>query len=221
MFSALSKAIGQLSDPRTRGALWLGIGGALLVMLVLGVGAGFGIANIPPTGMGWLDWLIRGISAVGTVGAIWFLFPTTVLIVTSLLLERVALAVEARHYPGLPAPRDVPLSEDIKGSVVLALKGLGLNLLFLPAYIFLPVISWALFVALNGYLIGREYYQQVALRRMALGDVEPSFRAQRSRYWLAGALIAALGLVPLVNLLIPIIATALFVHLFQTRRLAS
>lgn len=221
MFSALSKAIGQLSDPRTRGALWLGIGGALLVMVVLGILAGFGIAHIPATGMGWLDWLIAAIGGVGTLGAIWFLFPTTVLIVTSLLLERVALAVEARHYPTLPAPRDVPLSEDIKGSLMLALKGLGLNLLFLPAYIFLPVISWALFVALNGYLIGREYYQQVAMRRMSLPEVEPSFKAQRSRYWVAGALIAALGLIPIVNLLIPIIATALFVHLFQSRRPAS
>ncbi|MFD2265092.1 EI24 domain-containing protein [Lacibacterium aquatile] len=221
MFSAFSKAIGQLSDPKTRGALWLGIGGALLVMVILGVGASVGLTYVPRTGMDWLDGIIFGAGILSVMMLVWLFFPATVIIVTSLLLERVARAVEARHYPTLPPPRDVPLSEDIKGSVVLALKALGLNILFLPAYLFLGPLSPLLFIALNGYLLGREYFQQVAMRRLSLPEVEPAFRASRSRYWMAGGLIAALGTIPIVNLLIPVLATALFIHLFQTRRSGS
>lgn len=218
MFTALSQAFGQLTDPRIRTVLIQATGGALLVMLLIGGVASWGLTHMPPTGYAILDWVLTGAGLLSVLIIIWLLFPATVMIVASMFLEKVALAVEARHYPGLPMARDIPLSEDVKGAVLLALKALGLNLLFLPAYIFIGPLAPLLYVTLNGYIIGRDYFQQVALRRLPLAEIDGAFLKNRRRYWLGGAVIAGLGSVPFINLLTPVLATAFFIHLLQRGR---
>ncbi|NHX27910.1 hypothetical protein HA397_28620, partial [Escherichia coli] len=74
-----------------------------------------------------------------------------------------------------------------------------------------PVLFWLV----NGYLLGREYFPMVAMRRM--GRIEaPQFRRKnRGQVWLAGTLMAIPLSVPLINLLIPILGAATFTHLFH------
>jgi CysZ protein len=45
-----------------------------------------------------------------------------------------------------------------------------LNLLALPVYLLLPGINLFLFLALNGYLLGREYFEVVAQTARCRGD---------------------------------------------------
>ena len=72
---------------------------------------------------------------------------------------------------------------------------------------------------MNGYLLGREYYDLIALRRLDRIEARALWQKKRWRFFLSGMTIAFLLTVPIVNLLTPIIATAATVHLFEAWRL--
>ena len=74
------------------------------------------------------------------------------------------------------------------------------------------------FYLLNGYLLGREYYELVSLRRLAPDRAKALRRGLRSRVFLAGVVIAFLLTLPLVNLITPIIATGFMLHVFERGR---
>ena len=88
-------------------------------------------------------------------------------------------------------------------------------LLILPfAGPFIPLIFWAV----NGWLLGQEYFTLVAARRMPKAEAKRLRRLHRGTIWLAGALMAAPLTVPVVNLLIPVFGAATFTHLFHALR---
>lgn len=71
-----------------------------------------------------------------------------------------------------------------------------------------------LFVILNGVLIGREYFEMAAVRRRKLADARALLRANRGKAFLHGAMISALFAVPVVNIAAPVLAVAMFTHLY-------
>jgi len=77
-----------------------------------------------------------------------------------------------------------------------------------------PLVYWAL----NGYLLGREFFTQAAVRRISNADARALRRANRSEVWLLGALIAIPMSFPIVNLVVPLIGAAAFTHLFHRVR---
>ena len=99
-----------------------------------------------------------------------------------------------------------------------SLKFLGVvilgNLLAL-ALLFVPGINLIAFFVINAYLLGREFFEFAAMRYRS----EAEARALRSHYgvtvFLAGLLIAGFMPIPLVNLLTPLFAAALMVHLHK------
>jgi uncharacterized protein involved in cysteine biosynthesis len=134
---------------------------------------------------------------------------------TGLFLDRIADAVEARHYPGLPPPRRQGWGEMLGetarflGLVVLA------NALALIAYIALAPFALFIFWAVNGFLLGREYAQLTAARHLSPSEAA-GFRARhRGRIWLTGVLMAIPLSVPVLNLLVPVVGAAAFTHLFH------
>ncbi|MGZ8409550.1 MAG: EI24 domain-containing protein, partial [Hyphomicrobium sp.] len=74
------------------------------------------------------------------------------------------------------------------------------------------------FYAVNGYLLGREYFELVALRRADIAEVRALRDVYRGRLFVAGVVVAVLLTVPIVNLLAPIVGTAAMVHLFEAWR---
>jgi uncharacterized protein involved in cysteine biosynthesis len=90
-----------------------------------------------------------------------------------------------------------------------------LNLLVLPVYLFVPGLNFFVFLGLNGYLFGREYFEVVALRRLEPDAARTLRRRFAGRVFLAGAAIAGLFAVPFVNLLAPVVATAFMLHFFE------
>ncbi len=90
--------------------------------------------------------------------------------------------------------------------------------MLLPFYIFLPGVNLVLFYGANGYLLARGYFEQVAVRRLALSAARDLFRRHRLMLWLSGAMIAFMTTVPILNLLMPIVATALMTHMLEDLR---
>ncbi len=234
MLSALAKAFGQLSDPAFRRVLALSFGASLTVFALLWVLAWFGLAwagealsdwmaGQEPSGfwIGAVEWIFGAGAVVGILIVSFFLFPAVMVVTMSFLLDDIAQAVERRHYPDLPRPRDQPLGGAVLGGLVFAGITLALNILALPLYLlllFVPPFNFFVFYVLNGYLLGREYFELVAMRRFDLAGARRLRWAHRGRLLLAGMVIAFLLTVPFVNLLTPVVATGFMLHVFETLR---
>lgn len=91
----------------------------------------------------------------------------------------------------------------------------GLNLLAFGLFFIVGPLAPVLFWMVNGYLLGREYFQLVALRRMPLAEANAARRRHVGTVWLAGTLMAAPLSVPIINLFVPIIGAATFTHIFH------
>ncbi len=217
MFSGLAKAFAQLSDPPIRRLLASSIFGTLGAFAALWVVVGLAVEEaLPSLGIG--DWVLGVLGGVAVLVITWMLFPAVVIVVTSFFLERVAEAVEARHYPGLPPARSQPLAEVVWSGLRFMAVLVVLNLAALPLYLILPGLNLVIFYAVNGYLMAREYFEVVALRRVDAAAARKFWRRHRGRLFLAGVILAGLVTVPVLNLLTPVVATAYMVHLFHGLR---
>ncbi len=226
MVRYFAMALGQLTDPRMRGVLWLGVLCALAIFVVLWAAVWWLLLMFDPSAIwglstliGWFgdyfDW-IAGVAFFGAMLVATFLmFPAVVTIVVGLFLERVADAVEARHYPDLGAPRPQPLMETLLSTIKFAIVVILLNILILPLYLallFLPPANLVLYYLLNGYLVGREFFELAAFRRLAPAEATRLRRAFRSRVLVAGIIVTFLMTIPIVNLLAPVLGAAFMVH---------
>ena len=149
------------------------------------------------------------------------MFPAVVTIAMGFFLDRIAEAVEAMHYPGRSPARRSPIAETVATTVRLMAITLLLNLLALPVYIMVPGINFFVFLGINGYLFGREYFEVVALRRLDPIAARAARRRVAGRVFVAGVVIAGLFAIPLVNLIAAVIATAFMVHLAAQMRVAD
>jgi uncharacterized protein involved in cysteine biosynthesis len=135
--------------------------------------------------------------------------------ITSMFLDRVAQAVEDEHYPGLPPANSVPIADALRDSASFLGVLLVANLLALILYLILAPAAPLIFWGLNGFLLGREYFTLVAMRRVGREEA----RTLRSRHlptiWLAGVLMAIPLSIPILNLVIPILGAATFTHLLH------
>lgn len=237
MLGALTKAIAQLSDPPVRRVLKQALAASFALFLVLWLLVGLALAwgggefslwlelqGVDDFWVGLVQWL-AGAAAVGGVLIVSFLvFPAVVGLVMTLFLDRIARAVEARHYPELAPGREQPVGEMLADAGRLALITVVLNLLALPLYLvalFIPGMNLILFYGLNGYLLGREYYELVAVRRLDSQGVRRLWRERRGRLFVAGIVIAIILTIPIVNLLAPVVATGFMLHVFEAIRRRS
>lgn len=219
MIRAFELAAAQLGDPRLRGI----IGWSLLLSLVLQVGIawlGWWLLNSFATfEWKWINEVIVWTSGAGVIVLALMLFPASFGIVISIFLEQIADIVEAKHYPELGKARGIPIWTGIWTGVVFLLAVLAINLVMLPFYVlalFIAGLGAVLFYAVNGWLAGRVYYEQVALRRLSPVEVKAWRRANAGVLWLTGIVIVFLGTIPILNLIVPVLGVAAMVHVAQT-----
>lgn len=217
------KAVGQMSDPRFRRVLWLGIG--LTIALLVGAYAALLWAIEAFTGEGVvLPWVgtatwIGDLLSWGSLGLMIllsvFLMVPVASAITSLFLDDVAHAVEDKHYPHLAPVRRQPFWDGMKDTVNFLGVLFGANVLALFAYALLPFLALPIFYALNGFLLGREYFQIAAMRRLGRAGAKELRQAHNGTIWMAGCLMAVPLSVPFINLVIPILGAATFTHMFH------
>jgi uncharacterized protein involved in cysteine biosynthesis len=198
-----------------------GIGLALAVLAGLGVLLWLVIVRLDLFSWAWLETLFEWGSGLGIAALLILLFPAAASATIGLFLEAVAETVESRHYPGLAPPRAQSIHEAIVAGLKFALVAILLNLAVLPLYIlgfFLPPLNFIVFYGLNGYLLGREYYETVALRRLDAKLADEARRRNKGRVFMGGVVITVMLTVPILNLIAPVIATAFMVHIFETIR---
>ena len=115
----------------------------------------------------------------------------------TLLLDPICETVEQRWYPGLPNARAQPWAEMLWNAARLTGITLALTLLFLPLYLillFFPPFNLFVFFGLNGYLLGREYFEVAAARRLESGEARAAvIISDKPGVWIAGADIEEFG----------------------------
>lgn len=225
ILTAASAAFNQLLTPPFRAVFWKTLGLTLLALfaLWLGLKETFDWLILPRvdallTGFaswaGWFGIAIGIIAGLGLALAIALLIAPVTAMLAGLFLDDVAEIVERTDYPGDPPGRAMPTL----ASLWLSVKFLGVvvlgNLVAL-VLLLVPGINLGAFFIVNGYLLGREFFQFAAMRFMP----EAEARALRSRHastvFFAGLVIAAFLAVPLLNLVTPLFAAAMMVHLHK------
>ncbi|MEL7167601.1 MAG: EI24 domain-containing protein, partial [Pseudomonadota bacterium] len=164
-----------MGDPRFRRVLLIGL--ALTIALLVAATSGFvwfvgwlsaDSVEVPWIGtITWLDDIITWASFfVFLVLSIFLMIPVAS-VITSMFLEDVARAVEDQHYPNLPPAKGIGFGDGLVDTLNFLGVLLAANLLALLLYVFLPFASIFIFWGLNGFLLGREYFTLVAMRRVS------------------------------------------------------
>ncbi|WP_029010890.1 EI24 domain-containing protein [Azospirillum halopraeferens] len=216
MIRALVLGFAQLSDPASRRVVLFGVVGAAAAFIGLFVLVQWLLLGTPLVGLAWVDTAIDVLGGLLVLVAAWILFPGVVAAVSSLVLDRVLDDVERRHYPHLPPPRPPGLLAEVATALRFLAVVVAVNVVALPLYLTLPGLNLAVYYTVNGYLLGREYFELVAIRRLGRRGAADARRAAGLRPFAAGAIIAFLSTVPLLNLFVPVVATAFMAHVYHT-----
>lgn len=223
IFTSFLKALSQLPDPRFRRVLLLGIGLTFALLIgtyaaLLWVIQAFAAGGISLPFVGEVTWL-GDLLSWGSLGLMIllsvFLMVPVASAMTSLFLDDVAQAVEDVHYPHLASVPRANFWEGLRDTVNFLGVLIGANILALVLYAMLPFLAIPIFFALNGFLLGREYFQLAAMRRIGRAEAKILRKKHGGKIWIAGCLMAMPLSIPLVNLFIPILGAATFTHLFH------
>lgn len=206
-------ALGQIGDPAFRRPLILGVLGALLAIGLLAWGAVEAAAGAAG-GTGWLSWLAQAGGGAAALLLAWWLFLPVAAAIASQLVEPVASAVERRHYPHLPPASGASVAAQVAFGLRFGLRLLAIQLLLLPLLL-VPVVGFSLALLVSAHALGAGMVQQTALLRMDAPAARAAWRRMRLSGWVLGLLLALMALVPLLNLLVPVLGTAASVHLLQ------
>lgn len=167
-------ALGQLGDPRFRRVLGLGVVITILLLILATTGLVWFVGwivgdspSLPWIGeITWFDDILSWGSVLLMLGLSTFLMVPVASAITSMFLDEVAQAVEDRHYPHMPKADAVSFYDGLVDSVNFLGVIVVANVLALFVYLLLPFSTILLFWALNGFLLGREYFTLAAMRRV-------------------------------------------------------
>jgi CysZ protein len=184
---------------------------ALLVSFIASVKWAFG--SIELVSIGFIDTAIDYLGGIGATIIAWFLFPLLTPIIASLFCDITAKKIEQKDYAGKLQPIKQSITANLISAILFTLKSLFLNILCLPFY-FIPLLNIFIYYLLNSYLLGREFFEIAANRYIEPSAVNSLRRKNRFAVMSAGLMITFATNLPMINLVAPIIAIVLMMHLF-------
>jgi CysZ protein len=217
MLRAITLGFSSLSDTRVMlvlakvMALTLAVFVGLGVLLWYGIDAAFAYFGLNND---------QGLSALASVLIMlftgWILFRSVAMAITWLFGDDIIDAVEDRHYPFAAIQGQRPgFGKALRMGLRSVGRAIGYNLLMAPVYLlllFTAIGTPLAFLLVNAYLLGRDLEDMLVVRhgpeRAALGAIR--------RFVLGLASVAAM-LIPIVQFIIPVVATAAAVHMAHDR----
>lgn len=225
ILDAAALSLRNLFAPETRTVFWKTLGLTILVL----IGLWFGLREtfmtfvmpmlqglIPdlPDWAGWLTFIFGILASIGLALALALLLSPVTAIIAGLFLDDVAEVVEKRDYPNDAPGKAMPMGE----AIVASIKFFGIvivgNLIALML-LFIPGINIIAFFLVNGYLLGREFFEFAAMRFRSAEEAKLLRSRHSGTVFMAGLVIALFLAVPIVNLLTPLFAAGLMVHLHK------
>jgi CysZ protein len=161
-----------------------------------------------------LDTVALWLAGAGLVVGLAFLLPAVSLLVAGYFLDDAAEIVEKSDFPedapGRPMSLGLSLLYGLRFAGLALLVNAGALLL-----LFVPLVNVAAFFGANAYLLGREYFELAAGRFRSMPEAAQLRSEHRGTVLAAGAILAGMVVIPVVNLLTPIFGVALMVHLHK------
>ncbi|MEO1745524.1 MAG: sulfate transporter family protein [Pseudomonadota bacterium] len=233
VIAATRKALGELFDPAMRQVFWKAIGLTIASLILLWFGLVWTMEAVVPVVGSWfgMELVVFSVPIAAQFGGpaaviatilfgllsaamLAFLIGPVSAAIAGIFLDEVAEHVERQDYPGDQPGTALPVGQ----SIIMSVKFFGIvivgNLLAILLW-FVPGITLIAFFAVNGYLLGREYFQLAAMRFHNEADTKALFSANSRHVLLAGFVIAGFMAIPLLNLLTPLFGAALMVHLHK------
>jgi CysZ protein len=188
-----------------------------LTTAVLGL-AGFGLDRLALSfihvGPHWLGALIAILLALGVVVGMVLLAAPVTSLVAGFFVDEIAEIVEREIDPKAPPGRPVPLGPSILMGIRFGVLSVLVSMAVLTLTLFTG-IGFLSFFILNGYLLGREYFELAAMRHVGRADARLLREDNMVAVFLAGVLVACFVAVPILNLLTPLFATAFMTRVFK------
>jgi CysZ protein len=215
MIQALMLSLQSLSDRRITVVMVKVVVLTIVTLIVSGVGLWFALQALfswlSVNGAGfWSGLLSAAIVALSGI----LLFRVVAIAMTWVFADDIIDAVEDRHYPSHAAFGKRP---SLGAGVQMALKSIvrvvGYNLLALPVYVllmFTGVGTAIAFLFINALLLGRDLEDMLIARHGAKGTMNKLSRVMLGLFGTAGMMV------PLINLFVPVLATAMAVHLVHS-----
>lgn len=215
----------NLFAPETRSVFWKVLGLTFVVLM----GLWFALREVfflyiwpyfaqwmptVPDWAGWLTFIFAILAGIGLALALALLIAPVTALIAGLFLDDVADVVERRDYaadpPGMALPLGQALVESAKFlGVVIIGNIIALFLLFVPG------INIMAFFLVNGYLLGREFFEFAAMRFRPASEAKAFREKHKGTVFMGGLLIAGFLAIPFLNLLTPLFAAGMMVHLHK------
>ena len=225
ILNSATRALADIFSPAIRSVFWkvLGLTILALIALWLAIRQGFVLWVMPwidpylpglPDWAGWLGTVAGFLWAFGLAAAVAMLIAPVSAIVAGFFLDDAADAIENKDYPADRKGTPLPLMSSLLASVRFFLIVIAANIVAL-LFLLVPGVNLIIFFVVNGYLLGREYFEFAASRHLGIAGARDFRSRNQGTVTLAGLLIALFLFVPVLNLLTPLFAAVTMVHLFK------
>jgi len=215
MIHALMLSFQSLSDRRVALVMVKVVVLTMVTLIVSGIGLWFALQAL----FGWLSvngtgfWSgLLSAAILGLAGIL--LFRVVAVAITWVFADDIIDAVEERFYPRHAAFGKRPsFGAGAQMAVKSIARVVGYNLLALPVYVlllFTGVGTAIAFLLINALLLGRDLEDMLIARHGAKGAMNKLSRDILGLFGTAGMMV------PLVNLFVPVLATAMAVHLVHS-----
>lgn len=225
ILDAARLSLANLFAPETRSVFWKVLGLTILVLIGLwfALRGAFMAFLFPwfasffpdvPDWAGWLALVFAILAGIGLALMLALLLSPVTALIAGLFLDDVASVIEKRDYsqdaPGSAMPLGPAMVSSVKFLGVIILGNIVALLL-----LFIPGVNLIAFFLVNGYLLGREFFEFAAMRFRSPDEARLFRSKHASTVFLGGLLIALFLAIPIVNLLTPLFAAGMMVHLHK------
>jgi CysZ protein len=206
----------QIFSKPMRSLFWKMLGATFLTLIVLAISLQKAFTYI----FVWktYPYIEKTIEILATLGLIFgsvFLISPVSSLIAGFFADNVGEQVEAKHYPnskGAPLPFNTAMVESLKfGAMALIIN-------FFALILFFTGIGILAFFFANAYLLSREYFETLAMRFMPPLEAKALRRKHALKIFLYGLPLGGLMLIPLFNLLTPLLGLTLLSHAVQEIR---
>jgi CysZ protein len=211
MISDALGAFAQVFSPPLRQVLLKSIGLAILLLIALGAALQWLLQFLLPLAHPY-DYIAGILLGLLTLILAFFAMAPITSLMAAIFLDDVADEVERTKFPAdapgkpLSIPRAALLSAKFFGVVLLV--NLGAILLWFV----IPVFNVAVFFFANAYLLSREFFEMAAMRFRSPEEARRLRQQHSVSVFISGMVIAAIVIVPVLNLITPVFATAFMVR---------
>lgn len=213
MLQASLLAFRDAFSPELRNVLWKSIGLTLALFILVMIAVQIALSMLVGFPWPWLDTVIAVAAGLGLFAGLFFLMAPVTAMFAGLYLDDIADLIERRDYPQHRPGTPLPAAQAVLTGLRFGFFVLAVYLALLPTLL-LGIGAVAMVLA-NAYLLGREYFEMVAMRHMPADEARRLRKENAPRVLAAGFIPALLVVIPFVNIITPLFSTVYFVHIFK------